>query len=601
MMDVRKGGTQQRLEQQLSSLNVTEPGTVTDTSYSYSYNPPQFQSQPKKFAPVTAPKPKGQKNGRITKSVHPPPPGPESYSQITASMCSQPSAITAVTQHGSQGQPPPPPPKPKKHLPYYSNQGLQTYRPAVYHNPAENEDLPPPPPPPEPAEPYHSSHSFPPPPPQDDLPPPPPPAAMTYSYSSRTDTQYSPRQTSASPPPPPPPPPAPPSFDSQPRYSPSHQSYNQPRSPPTSTYAPPPPPPPPPAQVYRPKEPQQQLYESRPQQSPYSHPPASHTPTRDVYQTKPNDMYSPPATQPTATYTPPVNTYQQQPSSKNYQPPASSYHQPTSSYASPSSHTQSSSAYSPSSKPAFQSGPGIHSIPRPTDQPLSKPDKVGTEAEVDALTNLLVQNMEGAVEPDFFGTCGKCNQKVMGEENGCSAMDQIFHIDCFTCVTCNGRLRGKPFYALEGKSYCEECYYATLEKCSVCSHPIMDRILRATGKPYHPACFTCVVCGKSLDGVPFTVDATNQIHCIEDFHKKFAPRCSVCHQPIMPEPGQEETVRIVAMDRSFHVSCYKCEDCGLLLSSEADGRGCFPLDDHILCRDCNARRIQTLTSGISAQ
>lgn len=27
----------------------------------------------------------------------------------------------------------------------------------------------------------------------------------------------------------------------------------------------------------------------------------------------------------------------------------------------------------------------------------------------------------------------------------------------------------------------------------------------------------------------------------------------------MPEKGQEETVRIVALDRSFHVGCYVCE------------------------------------------
>lgn len=129
---------------------------------------------------------------------------------------------------------------------------------------------------------------------------------------------------------------------------------------------------------------------------------------------------------------------------------------------------------------------------------------------------------------------------------------------------------------------------STLEKCSVCLRPILDRILRATGRPYHPQCFCCVVCGKSLDGIPFTVDATNQIHCIEDFHKwdinllkfshnfssflliyvyiyifclfrKFAPRCCVCQLPIMPEPGQDETVRVVALDRSFHIACYKCE------------------------------------------
>jgi hypothetical protein len=27
----------------------------------------------------------------------------------------------------------------------------------------------------------------------------------------------------------------------------------------------------------------------------------------------------------------------------------------------------------------------------------------------------------------------------------------------------------------------------------------------------------------------------------------------------MPEAGQEETVRVVALDRSFHIACYKCE------------------------------------------
>lgn len=217
------------------------------------------------------------------------------------------------------------------------------------------------------------------------------------------------------------------------------------------------------------------------------------------------------------------------------------------------------------------------------------------EDEVEALTDYLVQSM-GSPDLESYGICYKCNERVVGENSGCTAMDQIYHIACFTCSQCALNLQGKPFYTLEGKPYCEYDYLQTLEKCSVCMNPILERILRATGKPYHPQCFTCVVCKKSLDGIPFTVDATNQNYCIDDFHKKFAPCCCVCKEPIMPEPGETETVRVVALDRSFHFECYKCEDCGLLLSSEAEGRGCYPLDDHVLCKSCNAQRVQMLTN-----
>ena len=50
-----------------------------------------------------------------------------------------------------------------------------------------------------------------------------------------------------------------------------------------------------------------------------------------------------------------------------------------------------------------------------------------------------------------------------------------------------------------------------------------------------------------------------QIYCIECFHEKFAPRCYACHRPILPNNADEETTRIVALDRSYHVECYRCE------------------------------------------
>nr|XP_045725792.1 lipoma-preferred partner [Mirounga angustirostris]XP_045725793.1 lipoma-preferred partner [Mirounga angustirostris] len=230
--------------------------------------------------------------------------------------------------------------------------------------------------------------------------------------------------------------------------------------------------------------------------------------------------------------------------------------------------------------------------------PPAVPPSFRPEDELEHLTKKMLYDMENPPADEYFGRCARCGENVVGEGTGCTAMDQVFHVDCFTCIICNNKLRGQPFYAVEKKAYCEPCYINTLEQCSVCSKPIMERILRATGKAYHPHCFTCVMCHRSLDGIPFTVDAGGLIHCIEDFHKKFAPRCSVCKEPIMPAPGQEETVRIVALDRDFHVHCYRCEDCGGLLS-EGDNQGCYPLDGHILCKTCNSARIRVLTAKAS--
>ena len=42
----------------------------------------------------------------------------------------------------------------------------------------------------------------------------------------------------------------------------------------------------------------------------------------------------------------------------------------------------------------------------------------------------------------------------------------------------------------------------------------------------------------------------------------------------------------------------RCVDCSVLLSSEEEGRGCYPLDNDVLCKGCNTRRIQHLTQAL---
>ncbi len=40
---------------------------------------------------------------------------------------------------------------------------------------------------------------------------------------------------------------------------------------------------------------------------------------------------------------------------------------------------------------------------------------------------------------------------------------------------------------------------------------------------------------------------------------RFSPLCVSCNEPIVPDAGSEETVRVVALEKNFHLKCYRCE------------------------------------------
>ncbi|XP_059807906.1 filamin-binding LIM protein 1-like isoform X3 [Hypanus sabinus] len=183
--------------------------------------------------------------------------------------------------------------------------------------------------------------------------------------------------------------------------------------------------------------------------------------------------------------------------------------------------------------------------------------------------------------------CAFCNQPIPLTVPAVQAMDKLFHENCLTCRKCNCRLVGKKYYNLDGDLHCESCYQNTLEKCAKCNKTIMSQIIRAMGKAFHPDCFTCVVCHQLIGTERFGVNQANEVLCLEDFQRKHAPQCCVCKMPIIPEVGQAECMNIELFGLHFHVNCYRCEKCGIVLSPDPTEEGCFPLNKQILCKTCN--------------
>ncbi|XP_034952940.2 zyxin isoform X3 [Zootoca vivipara] len=552
------------------------PGTRMTSTVSINISTPSFYSPQKKFAPVVAPKPKvnpfkagGAAPENASEQTFPPPPLPGACAQI-GKVGEIPAAVTLSP---SEELPPPPPPPPGEEMVV-----------------SLNSTFPPPPPPFE--EPF-------PPAPEDVFPSPPPPMLdeEPVALSVLPAPQVSPGSMAHV------------GIASGPKASPETIA------PPKDVSAP----------VSFPSNAASGLsggYVPKAQKETASVPPPWVKQSRDSPSTQlPGPQAPPPPPAPSAPkYTPPpvavaprfvpkaaAGTPSGFPRQAAAAPPQPRF--PPASGTGPAPRPQ---------PPAFtyaqhREKPQVQEKPRPVGQPPAPQDvrnpapfvNTGSDPprgnsvltmkeveELEMLTQKLMKDMDQPPHAEASNSelCGLCHKALSRTQPAVRALDKLFHVECFTCFKCEKQLQGQQFYNVDEKPFCEECYAGTLEKCCVCKQTITDRMLRATGNSYHPQCFTCVVCHKALEGASFIVDKGNQPHCVDDYHRKYAPRCSVCAEPIMPEPGKDETVRVVALEKNFHMKCYRCEDCGKPLSIEADDNGCFPLDGHVLCRKCHTTR-----------
>ncbi|KAF8366497.1 hypothetical protein PRIPAC_84326 [Pristionchus pacificus] len=196
-----------------------------------------------------------------------------------------------------------------------------------------------------------------------------------------------------------------------------------------------------------------------------------------------------------------------------------------------------------------------------------------------------------APSASVIGDCMVCHKRVLSTERSTTVERQLVHDGCFNCNVCRRHLGDRQHVYAKGKLYCEEDFRftgmnETTEKCAKCSTPIVDMVLQALGRSFHPACFRCTKCRCCLDGIPFALDGKGEVYCMPDYHSLFAPRCASCTHPILPDPKTGETIRVVAINNDYHVECYTCEGCSIRLADDSNSK-CYPLGKHLLCYDCH--------------
>ncbi|XP_047409261.1 actin-binding LIM protein 1 isoform X5 [Sciurus carolinensis] len=165
--------------------------------------------------------------------------------------------------------------------------------------------------------------------------------------------------------------------------------------------------------------------------------------------------------------------------------------------------------------------------------------------------------------------CHKCGEPCKGEV--LRVQTRHFHIKCFTCKVCGCDLAQGGFFIKNGEYLCTLDYqrmYGT--RCHGCGEFVEGEVVTALGKTYHPNCFACTICKRPFppgDRVTF-----NGRDCL----------CQLCAQPMSSSPNEvtcssncagcgrdiKNGQALLALDKQWHLGCFKCKSCGKVLTGE---------------------------------
>ncbi|XP_032961362.1 actin-binding LIM protein 2 isoform X13 [Rhinolophus ferrumequinum] len=167
--------------------------------------------------------------------------------------------------------------------------------------------------------------------------------------------------------------------------------------------------------------------------------------------------------------------------------------------------------------------------------------------------------------------CNTCGNVCKGEV--LRVQDKYFHIKCFVCKVCGCDLAEGGFFVRQGEYICTRDYqrlYGT--RCFSCDQFIEGEVVSALGKTYHPDCFVCAVCRLPFppgDRVTFN---GKECMCQKCSVPTAAGSSSHLSQGLWSCGGCGTEIKngqsLVALDKHWHLGCFKCKTCGKQLNAE---------------------------------
>lgn len=173
--------------------------------------------------------------------------------------------------------------------------------------------------------------------------------------------------------------------------------------------------------------------------------------------------------------------------------------------------------------------------------------------------------------------CQCCKKKCTGEV--LRVQDKYFHIACFKCSVCKSSLAQGGFFCKDGQYFCTPDYQSRFgTKCATCGKYVEGEVVTALGNTYHQACFTCAKCNQAFpsgERVTYTGKIVLCSKCSNlpeenNIQTQSITECSGCHGEL------KEGQALIALDRQWHVWCFKCSDCEIPLHGEYMGKDGVP-------------------------